>query len=95
MKPVTEDQVQSLLQGLEKREKEALKALDRDAKTTRTATGRMTANVFRLRSTPRQSGPVHEAAVVDFDDKRAERRQRITSKGFFFYATETRALNTN
>ena len=90
MKPVTEDQVQMLLSGLGKREKAALLALDRETKAASTASGRMTANVFRIKSSLRNVVPNGETDVVDIGARRRQQRRRITSKGFFFYAPEPR-----
>lgn len=92
MKPVTEDQVQMLLDGLEKREKEALKTLDRATSLAGAAEGRLTANVFRLRSKPRLVAGEAQGDVVDIASRRIERRRRMTSKGFFLYTNGPRAL---
>lgn len=88
MKPVTEDQVQSLLDGLEKREKEALRALAADAETMPMSGGRVTAKVLRFASGS-DLGSLDSAGVdfgiVPLDVHRAKTRRRRTSKGLFYY----------
>ncbi len=88
MKPVTEDQVRSLLDGLEKREKEALRALAADAETLPMSGGRMTAKVLRFGSTSGRGAPEAETGgfdVVPLYPLRAKARRRRTSKGVFYY----------
>ena len=92
MKPVTEDQVQTLLDGLEMREKAALRKLERKTAASKAVGERMTAKIFRLKSTPRITEGGGASEVVDIAAKRRERRERISSKGFFFYSVAPRAL---
>lgn len=92
MTPVTEDQVQALLSGLEKREKEALRALTEKASDMTQEPGRMTAKILKLRVQAEASSPQEDGSVVALARARKERRRRVTSKGFFYYTSEPRAL---
>ena len=88
MKPVTEDQVQNLLQGLEEREKESLKALATETDTLSKSGGSMTARVLSFAGM--RAEPAHEAVggqdVVPLSSYRAAARRRLTSRGMFFYS---------
>ena len=92
MKPVTEDQVQALLSGLEKREKEALRVLTQKAADMTDEPGQMTAKILRIREQMRRTTSASGGEVVEMDEKRRQRHRRISSKGFFYYATEPRAV---
>ena len=87
-----EDQVQALLSGLEKREKEALRALTEKASDMTQEPGRMTAKILKLRVQAEASSPQEDGRVVALARARKERRRRVTSKGFFYYTSEPRAL---
>ena len=92
MKPVTEDQVQALLSGLEQREKEALRLLANKTSEAKTASGRLTAKVLPLgKRSADKSSPLPND-VVELAEKRNDRRHRVRSKGFFYYAAEPRAI---
>ena len=90
MTPVTEDQVQSLLDGLERREKAALRALAASTDAMPAAGGRMTARVLRFARATSQARTVTEAPEatepVALAAERVKRQRRRTSKGFFLYS---------
>ena len=90
MKPVTEDQVQSLLNGLERREKEALRALAEKSESPKKAGGRMTAKVFGFRASSKARSVSSSGGVVDMEPRRRDRLRRATSKGFFLYSAVAR-----
>ncbi|MXQ09391.1 hypothetical protein GQ651_16210 [Alphaproteobacteria bacterium GH1-50] len=96
MTPVTEDQVQSLMDGLERREKAALRALAASTETMPAAGGRMTARVLgfaRAATQPQTSRAITgPSEPVTLAAERAKRQRRRTSKGFFLYSVgKTRA----
>ena len=97
MKPVTEDQVQNLLQGLEEREKESLKALATETDALTRSGGSMTARVLSFAGM--RAEPAHESAgcggVVPLSAYRAAARRRLTSRGMFFYSAAAGAAEDN
>ena len=96
MKPVTEDQVQSLLNGLERREKEALRALAEKSADPKRTGGRLTGKVFGFRVTSKSKGAETSEGVVEFQPRRKEKLRRVTSRGFFLYSAVARgASQTN
>ena len=94
MKPVTEDQVQKLLSGLEAREKEALRVLSEKTGETKEPAGRMTARVFGFRSSSVSPSAAEVADVVDMLPRRADRLRRATSAGVFLYSAVTRSTSS-
>ena len=98
MKPVTEDQVQTLLAGLERREKEALKTLAEETDTYPLAGGRVTARVLRFTKSRPNIAEYRDVIgddVVPFEAQRVARRSRRTSKGLFFYSAGDRSAKSS
>ncbi len=87
MTPITEDQVLSLMKGLETREKNALKRLARSVDHPDTG-GRMTARVLKYTSAEAGEPKVHEnnAKPVALDQVRTARKVGRTLQGQFFYS---------
>jgi len=87
MKPITEDQVLSLMKGLESREKNALKCLKHPVERQDTG-GRMTARILSYTRAETENRAAHDddAKPVALDDVRAAQKARRTTQGQFFYS---------
>jgi hypothetical protein len=86
MKPITEDQVLSLMKGVEAREKSARRRLSNSVQHLESG-GQMTARV--LKYTPIETDdrelPSSCAHPVALDKVRAARKARRAVQGYFFY----------
>lgn len=90
MKPITDDVVQSLLNGLEMREKKALKKLHQKARKADAGSGSMTANVLKFGRKFRRGGEGrHEMNnVLDLVEERRTRLSGRTTSGLFSYSAQ-------
>ncbi len=83
MTPITEDQVLSLMKGVEDREKRALKKLSEKHADAKSGAARMTARIFSFSrsGTPEIADP-HASSLVDLNGVRAARAaKRATTFG--------------
>ncbi len=90
MKPITEDQVVSLMKGFEKREKDALRRLAADVASGRFQAGRLTARVLHFTPNGQDCETCAESAgeVVSLAQARETSRARRTLRGIFVYSTD-------
>lgn len=90
MKPITDDVVKSLIEGLESREKKALKRPHDEIGRTGSEAGSMTARVLRFSRRSRASGEVVQksAAVMDLLEARRSRHANRTLTGLFLYSAQ-------
>lgn len=94
MKPVTEDQVQKLMDGLERREKAAMGRLERKTAEIAQARGRFTARVLSLPTSNRSAKASHSGDVIEMKAERNARRRLVSSKGFYFYSSKEQAARS-
>ena len=89
MTPITEDQVLSLIKGVEVREKDALKRLARSVQR-QDGDGQMTARVLEYTpiETDNRDLPNSSAHPVALDTVRAARKARRAVQGYFFYTLD-------
>ena len=94
MKPVTEDQVQKLMDGLERREKAAMNRLEQKTAEIARAHGRLTARVLSLPTPSQRPKASSSGDVVEIKAERRARRRLVSSKGFYFYSSKEQAVRS-
>ncbi len=90
MKPITEDQVSSLMEGLETREKRAMKRLSDAVSNSSRHSGRATARILKFgRPASSSFKKLVSADVIALSKERAEKAAKSTAHGRFLYLVPT------